>query len=100
MMSCSATMHSWTWQGGNVFRVIPHCEAEPQPHWTGPAKLAFASDDAWQVTLIAKQTGHSLKRLPGFLHWHNKVGIQVAVGAQISDGVRANHPKFASLRSR
>ena len=50
---------------GNVFRVIPRCEAAPQPHCTGPAKLAFVCDDAWEVTLIGKQTGHSLKRLLG-----------------------------------
>ena len=50
---------------GNVFRVIPRCEAGPQPHCTAPAKRAFVCDDAWEVTLIAKQTGHSLKRLLG-----------------------------------
>jgi hypothetical protein len=48
---------------GNVFRVIPRCEAAPQAHCTGPAKLAFVCDDGWEVTLISKQTGHSLKRL-------------------------------------
>ena len=50
---------------GNVFRVIPRCEAAPQPHCTGSAKLAFVCDDAWEVTLIGKQTGHSLERLLG-----------------------------------
>lgn len=50
---------------GNVFRVIPRCEAGPQPPCTGPAKLAFVCDDEWEVTLIGKQTGHSLKRLLG-----------------------------------
>jgi hypothetical protein len=50
---------------GNVFRVIPRCEAAPQAHCTGPAKLAFVCDDAWEVTLISKQTGHSPKRLFG-----------------------------------
>ena len=50
---------------GNVFRAIPCCEAGPQPHCTAPAKLAFVCDDAWEVTLIGTQTGHSLKRLLG-----------------------------------
>ena len=50
---------------GNVFNVIARCEAGPRPHCTGPAKLAFVCDDAWEVTLIGKQTGHSLKRLLG-----------------------------------
>ena len=50
---------------GNVFRVIPRCEAGPQLHCTAPAKLAFVCDDAWEVTLTGKQTGHSLKRLLG-----------------------------------
>jgi hypothetical protein len=48
---------------GNVFRVIPRCEAAPQPPCSGPAKLAFACDDEWEVTLIGRQTGRSLKRL-------------------------------------
>ena len=50
---------------GNVFRVIPRCEAGPQEHCTSRAKLAFVCDDAWEVTLIGKQTGYSLKRLLG-----------------------------------
>lgn len=50
---------------GNVFYVNPRCEAGARPHCTGPAKLAFICDDAWEVTLIGKQTGHSLKRLLG-----------------------------------
>jgi hypothetical protein len=49
----------------NVFRTIPRCEAATQPHCTAPAKLAFAVDDAWEVTLVGHQTGHSLKRLFG-----------------------------------
>lgn len=50
---------------GNVFRVIPRCEAGPQPPCNAPAKLAFVCDDAWEVTLTSTQTGHSLKRLLG-----------------------------------
>ena len=50
---------------GNVFRVIPRCEVAPQAPCTGPAKLAFVCDDEWEVTLISKQTGRSLKRLLG-----------------------------------
>lgn len=48
---------------GNVFRVIPRCEAAPPRPCKGPAKLAFVCDDAWEVTLIGKQTGRSVKRL-------------------------------------
>lgn len=50
---------------GNVFNVIARCEVVPRSHCTGPAKLAFVCDDAWEVTLIGKQTGHSLRRLLG-----------------------------------
>ena len=50
---------------GNVFRVIARCETGPQQPCTGPAKLVFVCDDEWEVTLIGKQTGHSLKRLLG-----------------------------------
>ena len=50
---------------GNVFRLIPRCEGGPQQPCTAPAKLAYVCDDAWEVTLIGKQTGHSLKRLLG-----------------------------------
>ena len=50
---------------GNVFRVSPRCEAESRLDRTGPAKLAFVCDDEWEVTLISKQTGRSLKRLLG-----------------------------------
>ena len=50
---------------GNVFRTIPRCEAAPQPPCVAPPKLAFVCDDAWEVTLTGKQTGHSLKQLFG-----------------------------------
>lgn len=50
---------------GNVFRVIPRCEAVSEIHCNDPAKLALVCDDAWEVTLIGRQTGHSLKRLFG-----------------------------------
>lgn len=50
---------------GNVFRAVPRCEAAQQPQCTGAAKLAFVCDDAWEVTLIGNQTGHTLKRLLG-----------------------------------
>lgn len=50
---------------GNVFRTMPRCEAGPQRPCTAPPKLAFVCDDAWEVTLTGKQTGHSLKRLLG-----------------------------------
>ncbi len=50
---------------GNVFRTIPRCEAGPQRPCSALPKLAFICDDAWEVTLTGKQTGHSLKRLLG-----------------------------------
>jgi len=50
---------------GNVFRTIPRCEAPPHSHCEGTAKFAFVLDDAWEETLIARQTGYSLKRLFG-----------------------------------
>lgn len=50
---------------GNVFRTIPRCETGPQRPCSAPPKLAFICDDAWEVTLTGKQTGHSLKRLLG-----------------------------------
>jgi hypothetical protein len=48
---------------GNVFRVIPRCEAGPLPACVEPAKRAFVLDDDWKVTVIPKQTGRSLKGL-------------------------------------
>lgn len=50
---------------GNVFRAVPLCEAGPQPACIGAPKLTFVCDDEWEETLIAKQTGESLKRLFG-----------------------------------
>ncbi len=50
---------------GNVFRVIRRAEKGPQPPCTDKAKLAWDCDDDWRVTLVGRQTGHSLKRLFG-----------------------------------
>lgn len=50
---------------GNVFRVVSRCEAEPKPHCTSVAKLAFVCDDAWEVTLTATQTERSLRGMFG-----------------------------------
>lgn len=50
---------------GNVFKLMPRCEAGPQAPPAEPPKRAFICDDVWEVTLIGKQTGHSLKRLFG-----------------------------------
>jgi len=50
---------------GNVFRAVARCEAGPQPACTGAAKLAFVCDDEWELALIGKQTGRSLKGLLG-----------------------------------
>lgn len=49
---------------GNVFRVIPRCEAAPSPTpCHEPAKLAFVMDDEWEITLTPHQTGATLRRL-------------------------------------
>ncbi|MCB1276781.1 hypothetical protein [Prosthecobacter sp.] len=48
---------------GNVFRVIPRCEAKPSSECVEPAKRAFVLDDEWKVTVIPAQTGRTLKRL-------------------------------------
>lgn len=50
---------------GNVFKTIPRCApvACRDPH--AKPKLAFVVDDLWEVTVTARQTGHSIKRLVG-----------------------------------
>ncbi len=48
---------------GNVFRVIPLCEAAPPPPCHEPAKCAFVVDDEWEITLDPRQTGATLRRL-------------------------------------
>ena len=51
---------------GNVFLTeSDYCGGMDRDHKRLPAKLAFVCDDAWEVTLVARQTGHSLKRLLG-----------------------------------
>lgn len=48
---------------GNVFRVIPRCEAAPSQARHEPPKLAFVVDDEWEVVLDPRQTGATLRRL-------------------------------------
>jgi hypothetical protein len=48
---------------GNVFRVIPRCEAAEMPECHDPAKLAWFVDDEWELTLLPKQTEETLRRL-------------------------------------
>lgn len=50
---------------GNVFRAAPRCETGSQPTCASAAKLVFVCDDEWEVTLIERQTGRSLKRIFG-----------------------------------
>lgn len=50
---------------GNVFLVVPRCEAKPSARCTEPAKRAFICDDEWKVTLVSQQTGKTLKHLLG-----------------------------------
>lgn len=48
---------------GNVFRVIPSCEASFASPCREPAKLAFAVDDAWEITVNPAHTPESLRHL-------------------------------------
>jgi hypothetical protein len=48
---------------GNVFRVIPVCEAAPMNPCREPAKLAFVVEDAWEITINPNHTGETLRRL-------------------------------------
>lgn len=50
---------------GNVFRVIPACEAAPTQPCREPAKLAFSMDDAWKLTINPDHTCESLRHLFG-----------------------------------
>jgi hypothetical protein len=50
---------------GNVFRIVPSCEAPGPVVPSAPAKLAFVVDDAWEVTIIPRQTHGSLLDLFG-----------------------------------
>jgi hypothetical protein len=50
---------------GNVFRATLRDESVPPHRQIVTPKLAFICDDAWEVTLVPGQTGHSLKRLLG-----------------------------------
>jgi hypothetical protein len=48
---------------GNVFRVIPACEASFAAPCREPAKLAFAVDDAWKITINPEHTPESIRHL-------------------------------------
>lgn len=48
---------------GNVFRVIPTCEAAPTKPCNEPAKLAFVVDDVWEITTNPNHTGETLRHL-------------------------------------
>lgn len=50
---------------GNVFKMLPRCAPVPCCDANEKPKLAFIIDDAWEVTVTARQTGHSIKRLVG-----------------------------------
>ena len=50
---------------GNVFKTRPRCAPVPCGNPNTKPKLAFVADDVWAVTVIARQSGHSLKRLLG-----------------------------------
>lgn len=48
---------------GNVFKVKPRCESGSSTICSEPPKRAFVCDDQWEVTLIGKQSGKTLRRL-------------------------------------
>lgn len=48
---------------GNVFRVIPACEAAPTKSCRELAKLAFVVDDIWEITTNPNHTGETLRHL-------------------------------------
>ncbi len=48
---------------GNVFRVIPACEAAPTKPCRELPKLAFVVDDTWEITTNPDYTGETLRRL-------------------------------------
>jgi hypothetical protein len=50
---------------GNVFRLASCRDGGSPQHSASPAKLAFVCDDAWEVTVIGKQSGRMLKHLLG-----------------------------------
>lgn len=50
---------------GNVFRTAGVRDPRPCRRAAATPKLAFVVDDAWEITVQPKQTGHSLKRLMG-----------------------------------
>jgi sulfur carrier protein ThiS len=51
---------------GNVFYVVPECEAPKPTGRQAPPKLAFVVDDRPEETLRADQTGRTLRELFGF----------------------------------
>ena len=51
---------------GNVFYVVPECEAPRPTGHQAPPKLAFVVDDRPEETLRADQTGRTLRELFGF----------------------------------
>jgi len=53
-------------QEGNVFRLIPRCDAPAESGaCSEPAKFAFFVDDVFKVTITSEQTEDSLRRLFG-----------------------------------
>lgn len=48
---------------GNVFYSVPRCEAPGNEACDEPAKLAFMVDDRWEVVVVPRQTGRSIRDL-------------------------------------
>ncbi|MGD0650801.1 MAG: hypothetical protein ABSA97_06640 [Verrucomicrobiia bacterium] len=48
---------------GNVFYLVPNCDAPPKCHCTKPPKLALFVDDRPEITLNPNQTGKSIREL-------------------------------------
>ena len=58
---------------GNVFYLVPSCDAPNQSHCTKFAKLAFFVDDRPEITLYPNQTGKTIRELFGLTDGVNLV---------------------------
>jgi hypothetical protein len=48
---------------GNVFYSIPRCDLTERPSCDAPPKLAYFTNDAWEVSLNPRHTGRALREL-------------------------------------
>ncbi len=50
---------------GNVFQAVRGCKCSHEIPCEAPPKLAFVADDRWEVTIVPRQTGKTLRGLFG-----------------------------------